>query len=68
MNQQHINIALGSLRALQDERVVIPATQVEAIAALMGLLRNIANGEAMIAPVAQGMPQDIPKAKKTSNK
>lgn len=65
---EHVNIAYQSLQALQDQRVVLPAAQLDAIAALKNILREIVSGDAMILPVPKGVAQDIPKVKKDASK
>lgn len=37
------NVAMQSLKALQDERVMLPSTSVEAMSDLKSILRGLAN-------------------------
>jgi len=51
MDQIQINnIAVQSLKALQDERVMLPSTSVEAMSDLKSILRGLVNNTLMIVP------------------
>jgi hypothetical protein len=51
MDQVQINnIAVQSLKALHDERVMLPSTSVEAVSDLKSILRGLVNNTLMIVP------------------
>ena len=49
-NQEVQNIASQSLNALSDNRVMLPADSLEAVASLKNILRSLITGQHVLVP------------------